>query len=91
MNIIKYCQRCGIEISDLSAPDVCAYQRHIRVKYCDECSAIVTKEKTALRMAAFKQRKKVEHSQLLEEIERLKSENEALREHVRTLRNKIKT
>lgn len=75
MNNIKICQRCNAAlISNLDSAN-CDYYRHIRVKYCDECAAIVNREKNAERCRRYRERKK--HSRSAEEtkINILENEN----------------
>lgn len=80
----KYCIRCAASLGYLETSD---YYSYIRKKYCDKCAAEVKKEKTAQRVAALRQRKKTEKKELLEQIKRLETENQRLRNIVNITAN----
>ena len=54
MDNVKYCKRCGVVISVSENSD---WYSHMSKKYCDECRRQSDREKTALRVAALRQRK----------------------------------
>lgn len=76
MQDIKYCDRCCKKISDLNTSD---WYSHISIKYCEECAAIVKKEKTAARVKELRKRKKEKEKKQLEYIKLLEAENRNLR------------
>lgn len=79
---IKRCERCFKPISFMDSAD---WYSHIRVKYCDECKAIVEKEKAAERFRRFKE-KKMEASRLRDQrLQELELENAILREKLKAL------
>ena len=79
----KYCQCCGILISDINEAD---YFRHIRVKYCDHCREAMKNYKNALRQYNFRQRKKQISKLRDARIQMLSEENELLRQRLTALR-----
>ncbi|MDE5772173.1 MAG: hypothetical protein K2I06_11205 [Ruminococcus sp.] len=90
MNDVKYCIRCGTMISDVNTAD---WYSHMSIKYCDFCRRESEREKTALRVAALRKRKKQKDKfrdeQLViiaERNELLRAENELLRKKVMQLR-----
>ena len=93
---IKYCKMCGTEISNLYNDD--DWYKHISIKYCPACRELSDKQKTALRVANFRKRKKQkdkfrdEQLELLSEQNKLiKAENELLRQQIISMReNKFK-
>lgn len=80
---IKRCSRCGVEISNIYTAD---YYAHIRVKYCDQCREIVTKEQTAARVKALRRRRRERNKLLDDRLELLEEENRLLRERIIQLR-----
>ena len=86
MNDIKYCQRCGMKISDLNTAD---YFSHIRIKYCPQCAKKVEHEQTAARVAALRKRKKQKDKYRDEQLVLLREENELLRKNIIRLREMI--
>ncbi len=80
---IKYCKRCGRKISDMNEAD---WYSHMSKKYCEACRKQSDREKTALRVAALRQRKKEKDRYRDEQLELLKTENELLRKRVIKLR-----
>lgn len=105
MNNIKICQRCNAAlISNLDSAN-CDYYRHIRVKYCDECAAIVNREKNAERCRRYRERKKKIRSAEDTKLAILTKENlelynnyieicnqiEKLKKEVKTLRGDVRT
>lgn len=83
MNDIKYCLRCGVKISDVNESD---WYSHMSKKYCDDCRKQSDREKTAVRVAALRQRKKQKDKYRDEQLELLKQENELLRKRILMLR-----
>lgn len=82
---VKFCKRCGVKISDVNEAD---WYSHISKKYCKICRRESDREKTALRVAALRQRKKEKDKYRDEQLELLKAENELLRKRVMKLREK---
>lgn len=83
---IKYCKRCGAKISDLNTAD---YYSHLSIKYCNICKKQAEKEKTALRVAKLRERKKQKDRFRDEQLELLKEENELLKKHILHLRETV--
>lgn len=86
MNDIKYCVRCGAFISDVNAAD---WYSHISIKYCNVCRREAEREKTALRVAALRQRKKQKDKFRDEQLEIISERNELLKEENELLRKKV--
>ena len=55
MTDIKRCKRCGKIISDINSSD---WYSHIRIQYCDACRKQSDREKTAIRVAKLRERKR---------------------------------
>ena len=81
----KYCQVCGVLISDLDDPAT-DYYKHIGLKYCAYCRETSDRLKVAARMQRYRQRKKQRNKARDEQLELLKQENELLRQRVAQLR-----
>lgn len=88
MSDLKFCRYCGTAISDSDSSD-CNWYRHIALKYCPECRKLSDRQKTALRVYNFKQRKKQKNKYRDEQLELLKTENELLRQRIAKMREQI--
>lgn len=86
MRDIKYCKRCGREISNVNEAD---WFRHISVKYCEQCREQSDREKTALRVHNLRQRKKEKDKFRDEQLELLEEENKLLRQKVVQMREQM--
>lgn len=82
----KFCERCGRLIGDAYNTNYYAY---IRMKYCPACKEKVTKEQTALRVKALRNRKKQKDKFRDEQLELLKEENELLRKNIVRMREQL--
>ena len=82
MEDFKVCERCHKLISDINTAD---WYSHIRIKYCPECRAIVTKEQAAERFRQYKQRKKDADKIRKERIRELELENQILRNRLKAI------
>ena len=83
---VKYCKRCGVKISDINSAD---WYRHMSVKYCSECRKDSDRQKTAIRVANLRQRKKEKDKFRDEQLALLAEENKLLRERVIQLREEV--
>ena len=83
----KFCKRCGVLISDLN--NNADWFSHIRIQYCDICRKDSEREKTALRIYNFRQRKKLKNKLRDEKLALLEEENELLRQRVIQLREEV--
>lgn len=54
MQVIKYCQRCNVPISDIYHN---SYYSHIALKYCEACRKVVKKEQDAQAKERYRKRK----------------------------------
>lgn len=86
MTDIKRCKRCGKIISDVSSAD---WYSHIRIQYCDACRKQSDREKTAIRVAKLRERKKQkdkfrdkELELMRERVAILEEENELIRQRL---------
>lgn len=86
MNNIKHCIRCGVLISDVNTAD---WYSHMSIKYCDFCRRESEREKTALRVAALRQRKKEKDKLRDEQLVIITERNELLKEENELLRKKV--
>ena len=86
MNDVKRCKRCGKIISDVSSAD---WYSHIRVQYCDACRKQSDREKTAIRVAELRKRKRQKDKFRDRELELMKERNQLLQEENEILRQKI--
>lgn len=87
---IVYCERCHKPISNINTAD---YYSHIRIERCEDCGKDHKRELTALRVAAWRERKKQKENYRDKELEALRErtalmqeENELLRERISILR-----
>jgi len=80
---VKRCSRCGAVISDINNAD---WYSHLRIKYCTECAKDVKREKTRLRVANLRSRKKQKDKYRDEQLELLREENELLRKKILEMR-----
>ena len=92
MTDIKRCKRCGKIISDINSSD---WYSHIRIQYCDACRKQSDREKTAIRVAKLRERKRQkdkfrdkELELMREKSKMLEEENELLRQRLIKLREK---
>ena len=86
MTDVKRCKRCGKIISDVSSAD---WYSHIRVQYCDACRKQSDREKTAIRVAELRKRKRQKDKFRDRELELMKERNQLLQEENEILRQKI--
>ena len=86
MNDVKRCKRCGKIISDVSSAD---WYSHIRVQYCDACRKQSDREKTAIRVAELRKRKRQKDKFRDRELELMKERNQLLQEENEILGQKI--
>lgn len=86
MNDVKRCKRCGKIISDVSSAD---WYSHIRVQYCESCRKQSDREKTAIRVAELRKRKKQKDKFRDRELELMKERNQLLQGENEILRQKI--
>lgn len=86
MNDVKRCKRCGKIISDVNSSD---WYSHIRVQYCDVCRKQSDREKTAIRVAELRKRKRQKDKFRDRELELMKERNQLLQEENEILRQKI--
>ena len=86
MNDVKRCKRCGKIISDVSSAD---WYSHIRVQYCESCRKQSDREKTAIRVAKLRERKRQKDKFRDRELELMKERNQLLQEENEILRQKI--
>lgn len=86
MTDVKRCKRCGKIISDVNSSD---WYSHIRVQYCESCRKQSGREKTAIRVAKLRERKKQKDKFRDRELELMKERNQLLQEENEILRQKI--
>lgn len=86
MNDLKYCQRCGVLISDINTAD---YYSHISIKYCRPCSEASAREKNTAWVNAARKRKRAEQKQRDIKAQLLEEENELLRRNIIALRESL--
>ena len=86
MTDVKRCKRCGKIISDVNSSD---WYSHIRVQYCDACRKQSDREKTAIRVAELRKRKRQKDKFRDRELELMKERNQLLQEENEILRQKI--
>ena len=86
MTDIKRCKRCGKIISDINSSD---WYSHIRIQYCDACRKQSDREKTAIRVAKLRERKRQkdkfrdkELEIMRERVAILEEENELIRQRL---------
>ena len=79
---IKRCARCYTPISYEDSSD---WYSHIRIKYCDECRAIINREQAAERLKRYKQRKKEADRVRDARLKELELENQILRDKLKLL------
>ena len=86
MTDIKRCKRCGKVISDINSSD---WYSHIRIQYCDACRKQSDREKTAIRVAKLRERKRQkdkfrdkELELMRERVAILEEENELIRQRL---------
>ena len=83
---IKYCQNCGLIISNIENSD---YFSHISIRYCPDCAKKIEREKTAARVAALRKRKKTKDKFRDEQLVLLQQENDLLQKRIIQLREEI--
>lgn len=82
MTPVKFCARCGCMIAkELD----CDFYRYIRLRYCKQCAADVTRERKAAYMRRIRAQAKEAHKLTQEQNSLLKAENALLREAIRKL------
>ena len=86
MTDVKRCKRCGKIISDVNYSD---WYSHIRIQYCESCRRQSDREKTAIRVAKLRERKKQKDKFRDRELELMKERNQLLQEENEILRQKI--
>ena len=94
MNDIKRCKRCGKVISDIDSAD---WYSHIRIQYCNACRKQSDREKTAIRVAKLRERKRQKDKFRDQELELMKQkvamleeENELIRQRLIKSREEVK-
>lgn len=86
MQDIKYCQKCGIVISNINTAD---YYSHIRKKYCSSCAPDANRERAKERSARIRKQTR-ENNKLARELnDKLLIENKLLREQLESTREII--
>lgn len=83
---VKLCKRCGKIISDVNSAD---WYSHIRIEYCDVCRKQSDREKTALRVAKLRERKKQKDAFRDRELELMREKCSLLEEENNLLRQKV--
>lgn len=86
MTDIKRCKRCGKIISDINSSD---WYSHIRIQYCDACRKQSDREKTAIRVAKLRERKRQKDKFRDKELELMRERNKLLEEENEILRQGI--
>ncbi len=86
MTDIKRCMRCGKIISDVNCND---WYSHIRIEYCDICRKQSDREKTALRVAKLRERKRRKDKFRDKELELLQEKVKMLEEENNLIRDRI--
>lgn len=86
MTDIKRCKRCGKIISDINSSD---WYSHIRIQYCDTCRKQSDREKTAIRVAKLRERKRQKDKFRDKELELMCERNKLLEEENEILRQGI--
>lgn len=94
MTDIKRCKRCGKVISNVNSAD---WYSHIRIQYCDACRKQSDREKTAIRVAKLRERKRQKDKFRDQELELMKQkvamleeENELIRQRLIKSREEVK-
>lgn len=94
MTDIKRCKRCGKVISDIDSAD---WYSHIRIQYCNACRKQSDREKTAIRVAKLRERKRQKDKFRDQELELMKQkvamleeENELIRQRLIKSREEVK-
>lgn len=88
MQEIKYCQKCGKEISNINTAD---YYSHIRKKYCTECAPNANRENARERSARVRRQARENNKLSRELANKLLTENKLLREQLEKVRERLKT
>lgn len=83
----KYCRLCGKLISDKAASDYNPY-RHARIKYCDYCRQTMQTIWNRNGQKDYKRKLKQINQKNEAELDKLRYENEILRQMVNDLRNR---
>ena len=86
MNDIKRCKRCGKIISDINSSD---WYSHIRIQYCDACRKQSDREKTAIRVAKLRERKRQKDKFRDKELELMRQRVAILEEENELIRQRI--
>lgn len=86
MTDIKRCKRCGKIISDVNYSD---WYSHIRIQYCESCRKQSDREKTAIRVAKLRERKRQKDKFRDKELELLREKSKMLEEENEILRQRL--
>ena len=86
MTDVKRCKRCGKIISDVNSSD---WYSHIRVQYCDVCRKQSDREKTAIRVAELRKRKRQKDKFRDRELELMREQNKLLEVDNELLRQRL--
>lgn len=86
MTDVKRCKRCGKIISDVNYSD---WYSHIRIQYCESCRKQSDREKTAIRVAELRKRKRQKDKFRDRELELMKERNQLLQEENEILRQRL--
>lgn len=86
MTDVKRCKRCGKIISDVNYSD---WYSHIRIQYCESCRRQSDREKTAIRVAKLRERKKQKDKFRDRELELMRKKNKMLEEENELLRQRL--
>lgn len=86
MTDIKRCKRCGKIISDINSSD---WYSHIRIQYCDDCRKQSDREKTAIRVAKLRERKRQKDKFRDKELELMREKSKMLEEENELLRQRL--
>lgn len=86
MTDIKRCKRCGKIISDINSSD---WYSHIRIQYCDACRKQSDREKTAIRVAKLRERKRQKDKFRDKELELMRQRVAILEEENELIRQRI--
>lgn len=86
MTDIKRCKRCGKVISDIDSAD---WYSHIRIQYCDACRKQSDREKTAIRVAKLRERKRQKDKFRDQELELMKQKVAMLEEENELIRQRL--
>lgn len=86
MTDVKRCKRCGKIISDVNYSD---WYSHIRIQYCESCRKQSDREKTAIRVAELRKRKRQKDKLRDRELELMREKSKTLEEENELLRQRL--